>query len=210
MQVLVIANEELKAELFQGSGTDTLQIEWISDALSFIPAHPYHACIDLLFENSRERIEWLKNSLFELVIVSAVVDTLAQMPETFVRFNGWHTFLGRDIVEASAMDQNTKMKTAAVFDALNKKVEWVPDVAGFITARVVSSIINEAWFALEEQVSTPGEIDTAMKLGTNYPFGPFEWSERIGLANVLSLLQVLSAKQARYTPSSLLVKKAST
>ena len=37
---------------------------------------------------------------------------------------------------------------------------------------------------LGENVSTRDEIDTAMKLGTNYPFGPFEWAEKIGLKNI--------------------------
>ena len=49
-----------------------------------------------------------------------------------------------------------------------------PDIPGFISARVVSMIINEAYFALEEEVSSKEEIDTAMKLGTNYPYGPFD------------------------------------
>ena len=209
MEVLVIADEESKAELLQGSGINLPAIEWVSGDLSFKPSHPYTACIDLLFANKTGRIEWLNNSLFDVVIVNAVIDTLVHMPSRFVRFNGWHTFLSRDTAEASATDEKTKLKAAAVFEALNKKVEWVPDVPGFITARVVCSIINEAWFALEERVSTPAEIDTAMKLGTNYPFGPFEWSERIGVANIVSLLQVLSAKQERYKPSSLLIKQLS-
>ena len=41
-------------------------------------------------------------------------------------------------------------------------------------------IINEAFLALQEGVSTKEEINTAMKLGTNYPLGPFEWVEKIG------------------------------
>ncbi len=45
----------------------------------------------------------------------------------------------------------------------------------------MAMIINEAWHALAEEVSTKNEIDTAMKLGTNYPYGPFEWAEKIGL-----------------------------
>jgi 3-hydroxybutyryl-CoA dehydrogenase len=47
-----------------------------------------------------------------------------------------------------------------------------------------------------------------MKLGTNYPYGPFEWSEKIGLFNIVSLLQKLSKKDKRYTISSLLIHKS--
>ena len=69
-------------------------------------------------------------------------------------------------------------------------------------------IINEAYFALEDNVSSKTEIDTAMKLGTNYPFGPFEWVGLIGNKNVLALLQQLYATDSRYKPSELLIKEA--
>ncbi|MEO5650820.1 MAG: 3-hydroxyacyl-CoA dehydrogenase family protein, partial [Ginsengibacter sp.] len=68
-------------------------------------------------------------------------------------------------------------------------------------ARVISMIINEAFYTLKENVSTKKEIDLAMKLGTNYPFGPFEWAEKIGLENVFNLLKKLSEKEERYIPS---------
>jgi 3-hydroxybutyryl-CoA dehydrogenase len=47
-----------------------------------------------------------------------------------------------------------------------------------------------------------------MKLGTAYPFGPFEWSEMIGLQNIVALLQQLSTRQPRYTPAPLLLQAA--
>ena len=60
------------------------------------------------------------------------------------------------------------------------------------------------FFALEEKVSTEEEIDVAMKTGTNYPYGPFEWSKKIGLRDIYSLLTALSKEQNRYQPSVLL------
>ena len=71
-----------------------------------------------------------------------------------------------------------------------------------ISARILASIINEAYYTLQEEVSTKNDIDTAMKLGTNYPFGPFEWSERIGLENIYDLLNKLSKADARYAPAA--------
>jgi 3-hydroxybutyryl-CoA dehydrogenase len=100
------------------------------------------------------------------------------------------------------------MLTTAAFKKLGKEICWVPDQAGFITPRVVASIINEAFFALSEAVSTKAEIDTAMKLGTNYPYGPFEWAAKIGLSNVATLLQKLEKEQPRYAPCPLLVQEA--
>jgi 3-hydroxybutyryl-CoA dehydrogenase len=73
------------------------------------------------------------------------------------------------------------------------------DEIGMISPRVVSMIINEAFFAINEEVSTKEEINTAMKLGTNYPFGPFEWCDKIGLNNVKILLAELAKNDLRYT-----------
>jgi 3-hydroxybutyryl-CoA dehydrogenase len=73
---------------------------------------------------------------------------------------------------------------------------------------VLAMIINEAWFTLGENVSTKQEIDTAMKLGTNYPYGPFEWCNKIGIKNIYSLLKKLSENNARYKPAPLLEKEA--
>jgi 3-hydroxybutyryl-CoA dehydrogenase len=62
---------------------------------------------------------------------------------------------------------------------------------------------------LEDKVSAKEEIDIAMKLGTNYPYGPFEWATLIGADKIFALLQKLSLHDKRYTPSKLL-KEAST
>ena len=59
-------------------------------------------------------------------------------------------------------------------------------------------IINEAFFALGEDISSKTEIDIAMKLGTNYPFGPFEWADLIGLDKIAQLLDACYLKDERY------------
>jgi 3-hydroxybutyryl-CoA dehydrogenase len=60
-----------------------------------------------------------------------------------------------------------------------------------IGARVLAMIVNEAASAVEEGVATPEAIDIAMRLGTNYPSGPLEWGERIGLGHVVHTLDAL-------------------
>ncbi|MDH4334112.1 MAG: 3-hydroxyacyl-CoA dehydrogenase family protein, partial [Chloroflexota bacterium] len=47
--------------------------------------------------------------------------------------------------------------------------------------------------AVEAGVATPDAIDTAMRLGTNYPFGPLAWGERVGLGGVVATLDALHA-----------------
>ena len=84
---------------------------------------------------------------------------------------------------------------------MNWGYRFVPDIPGMVTARILAMIINEAYFTLQENVSTKEEIDIAMKLGTSYPYGPFEWSEKIGLKNIHNLLIELSKTDKIYKPS---------
>lgn len=76
---------------------------------------------------------------------------------------------------------------------------------GFIFPRTIVQIINEAHFALEEEVATREDINRAMKFGVNYPKGPFEWSAGKEYY-VKILLQELLKKTGdkRYLPSKLL------
>jgi 3-hydroxybutyryl-CoA dehydrogenase len=62
-----------------------------------------------------------------------------------------------------------------------------------VSLRVISCIVNEAFLALSEGVATAEDIDRAMKLGANYPKGPFEWVEEIGASSVLETLDSLRA-----------------
>jgi 3-hydroxybutyryl-CoA dehydrogenase len=68
-----------------------------------------------------------------------------------------------------------------------EKTEASEDVA----LRVISCIVNEAFLALSEGVATAEDIDEAMKLGANYPKGPFEWAEEIGARRILQTLDSL-------------------
>ena len=79
-------------------------------------------------------------------------------------------------------------------------------IMGLLQARIIAMIINEAYYALEENVSTKEQIDIAMKLGTNYPYGPFEWSEKIGIEKIYFLLEKLSAQNKRYTIAAAIKK----
>ena len=89
-----------------------------------------------------------------------------------------------------------------VLNALNKKYIACVDEPGFISARIIAMIINEAYMAKEEGVSTEEEIDIAMKLGTNYPYGPFEWAKKIGIQSIHQLLTTLAKNDVRYTTAS--------
>lgn len=146
-------------------------------------------------------------SLKKPIFVNSVVQTLSDMaaPSNIYRINGWATFLNRPVWEIAG---TANEEIEAIFKSFNVKINFVKDVPGFVAASVIAMVINEAYFAVEDNVSSKTEIDTAMKLGTNYPHGPFEWAAKIGNKNVLALLQQLYLADRRYKPSELLIKEA--
>ena len=205
MQIIVLADAKQKEELIAANaGRD---IVWVNDEQEFLQYKNADAFVDLEFVNDQDRKTLLEELLPKLVVVNSVIDTLGDINTSFVRINGWTTFLSSSVVEASCKDESKKPLAEEVFAAFNKKLEWLPDEPGFVTARVVSMIVNEAFLSLAEGVSTKEEMNTAMKLGTAYPFGPFEWAEKIGLQNMVTLLQKLSEKQLRYKPAELMVQE---
>src|SRR2546423_1201535 len=94
----------------------------------------------------------------------------------------------------------------AYFRAMGKHVEWVGDAPGLVLGRILAQVVNEAHFAVGEGVATREDVDTAMRLGFNYPRGPFEWSEAIGAARVVSVLDALHSElgEERYRVAPLL------
>ena len=196
MTVLLIADEARKAAWLSTGHTAEVELivsEKITDKTA-------DACIDLLFDGSQARIASLGAAKFPLVLVHSLETLLGNLPDHFVRINGWLTFLERTIVEGCAHAPQ-KPAAEAVLKNFNRTLTWVPDITGLLSARVVTGVINEAYLALEEGLSTAEEIDTAMKLGTNYPYGPLEWCDRIGKKNVQQLLRKLQAENLRYQPA---------
>ena len=207
MKIVVVTNDGLKEELLAQGLKGSVEIEWLSDINTITGAADVY--IDLLFDRNRnERKKLLDKLNAGVVIINDVIETTENLSRNFVRINGWPTFLKRKIAEASANNEGIKSKAEQALDCFNKKIEWTPDIPGFITARVVSTIVNEAYFSLEDEVSSREEIDTAMKLGTNYPYGPFEWSKLIDIKNIYSLLDSLHKSNTRYAASDLLKKEA--
>ena len=204
-----MTNEQLKEELLSSGVSDDCKIDWINSPKELLSHTNADAVIDLLFEHNGYAVSHLNNYLTKPVFVNSMNKTIAEIGLPVIRINAWPGFLKRNIAEVSSTDEINKNEAEEILSLLNRKPEWVPDVKGFISSRILSMIINEAYFTLEENVSTKEEIDIAMKLGTNYPYGPFEWSKKIGLKNVAALLTELSLTEKRYEPASLLLKEAS-
>jgi len=196
MKIVVTGGEKMKMELLSEGLKDGVEMIWTED-----PAEMKNADACIHFGAGISVPETFN-------LISSVIDISKQLPAGSVRFNGWPGFLAGKTVEMFSENTDDKRKAEEIFSSLNKKIEWVKDIPGFISGRVVSMIINEAFFALEEKVSSKEEIDIAMKLGTNYPFGPFEWAEKIGLKNIFDLLSSLAKEEDRYIPAPLLKAEA--
>ncbi|MET8780435.1 3-hydroxyacyl-CoA dehydrogenase [Streptomyces sp. NPDC004589] len=115
---------------------------------------------------------------------------------------------------ALSASQDTSHGTLAeaigLFQALGKDVSVIGDAPGMIVARTVARIVDLAHDAVAKGVATEEDIDTAMRLGVNYPLGPFEWSRRLGRSWAYDLLDDLHMRDpsGRYAPSLALYRHA--
>jgi len=202
MHIVVKASEDQKAEWLGKSGISDLDVEFISAGKNIleIEADAYFILTD---EKKLQQIANVDRPFF----VNAVTEIVNELPANCIRINAWRGFLGRDVLEIVAPEKN-KTIAEKVMNALGWKYIFISDIRGMITARSISMIINEAYFALGDDVSTKDEIDIAMKLGTNYPYGPFEWSSKIGLKHIYNLLKKLSEEDKRYIVAPLLEEEA--
>jgi 3-hydroxybutyryl-CoA dehydrogenase len=198
MIVAILADDVIRTEITGKGYSDNVEVIW-ADSIQSLRIIEADAYFDLLFESDSERIARLNFLLPKPLFVNAVIQTGRDLPEGFIRINAWPTMIKRKIIELSAIDSGNGNKVKKVFDELGWTFHDVPDVTGMITPRIVSMIINEAWFSLSENISTREEIDIAMKLGTNYPYGPFEWGDKIGLDRVRELLKELQKTDTRYS-----------
>lgn len=126
--------------------------------------------------------------------------------DNWFRYNGWPGFGNQPVLEIGAGARAIPEVVLQVAMATGLACLPVPDRAGLVRPRVLAMIINEAFLALGEGLSTKPEIDTAMKLGTGYPYGPFEWGEQIGLHRIWSLLHNLAATDPKYSPAPALAE----
>ena len=198
MIIAILADEEIKSEIIDKGYSDAVEIIW-ADSVQSLRIIEADAYFDLLFDNDRERIAKLRFVLPKPLFVNAVIETGKVLPEGFIRINAWPTMIKRNIVEIAAVDSSSESAVKKVFDTMGWTFQLVPDVAGMITPRIIAMIINEAWYSVGEEISTREEIDTAMKLGTNYPYGPFEWGDKIGIHRIYGLLEELQKTDGRYS-----------
>jgi 3-hydroxybutyryl-CoA dehydrogenase len=163
MILAVLANDLQKEEIAVSAFFRKHEVLF-SENISLWNNHIADAFIDLSFENSPGRIEMLAKLLPKPVLVHSVTDTLDRIHPNFIRVNGWPGFLKGNCLEASSGDE-IKIKAEQL---LGEDLVFVKDAPGFVSARILAMIINEAYFTWEAGTSTKDEIDIAMKLGTGW------------------------------------------
>lgn len=142
-------------------------------------------------------------------LLNLVVGFKGKISCTLFGFNGLPSFLNREILETTIWRDQDKEKLQSVCEQLQTKHLLVDDRVGMVTPRVVFMIINEAYYTFHEGTASREDIDLGMKLGTNYPYGPFEWSKIIGVHNIYELLSAVyeDTKDERYKICPLLKKE---
>jgi 3-hydroxybutyryl-CoA dehydrogenase len=110
-----------------------------------------------------------------------------------------------EMVRGLETSEETVVRIRMVAEKMGKETVTINEFPGFVTSRISALVGNEAFYMLQEGVGTPEDIDKAIKLGLNYPMGPFELGDLVGLDTRLNNLNYLHAKLGeKYRPAPLL------
>lgn len=116
----------------------------------------------------------------------------------------------RTIMTTPVTDPGHRDAVHALLAADGTPVTVIRDSPGFIAQRIVAMIVNVSCNIAQQRIAAPDDIDTAVKLGLNYPKGPLELGDEVGPKRVLHILRRLSRcyGDPRYRPSPWLVRRA--
>lgn len=203
MEIIVFTNDVGKKELLQKkSMVDYTFVSSMQELLTYKQADAFFILTDQYSVDDLHLLPLIP------VFIHSVNNTLSglALATNFVRVNAWATFL--QLVNWEVVGYEKYIKK--IFDVLGWKYTLIADAVGMVSARIVAMIINEAYFAIGENISTKEEMDIAMRYGTNYPYGPFEWAARIGIKNIASLLESLVKNNEVYVIAPILQHELET
>lgn len=214
MEILIVGNpahlQECREKFI---GSDLVHARSHDEAESLLEAS--HVVFDFIIDKRPEALRIYaprKLTVFLNTCMTSITELTRHhsgLQCTPIGFNGLPTLFNRECLEVAVLDPRHIPELERICKELQTEFLLVDDRVGLVTPRVVCMIINEAFYTVEEGTATREDIDLAMKLGTNYPYGPFEWCDRIGLDNVYLLLQALfeDTKDQRYKIAPLMKKE---
>ena len=113
---------------------------------------------------------------------------------------------GVEIVKTLLTSEETVKESLDFVKSLGKETVVVKDSPGFVTNRIVTLVMNEAAKLLEENLASIEDIDKIEKLSHNWPMGPFELADLVGIDVIVDLLEGIYQQTGweRYKPAPLL------
>jgi 3-hydroxybutyryl-CoA dehydrogenase len=111
-------------------------------------------------------------------------------------------------IRGMATSDETFKTVRDVAEKMGKTFIEAKDSPGFAVNRILMPMINEAFFALQEGLASPKDIDQAMKLGCNFPMGPLELADFVGIDVCLFVNEILHRDlgDSKYRPCPLMRK----
>jgi 3-hydroxybutyryl-CoA dehydrogenase len=218
MNILIIGHDSNLEECSEkfGSNHHYSLVKHQQDAVKFFGIA--QVIFDFIIQENPSLINVYESNQKTIVFLNTSNITLTQLTSqgnhpincTLFGFCGMPTFLNRKLLEVSLRSEADSIELQRICKDLGTDYVIVDDKVGLVTPRVICMIINEAYYTVQEGTATRDDIDTAMKLGTNYPFGPFEWCEKIGAQNVNDLLRAMHqyTKDERYKICPLLERES--
>ena len=196
------------------------------ELIDFKQMEDQKVAVDVIFETENLYLEKKRSTLLKIeeitsektLILTSVLGVTATEAASWLAHSSrlvgyafFATIQKGDLIEiAPALQTDSSFIDQAIrcLTEVTEEIEVVQDEVGLVYPRILAMIINEAVFALMERTASVDDIDIAMKKGTNYPLGPFEWADEIGLDDVYAVLSGLqgSLGEERYRPASLLKK----
>lgn len=216
MQILVVGSTSNLEELRQKFGPKHIYLLEESGEDSIESIYEADVVFDFVSDSRAINSRYLNftNPVFFNTALITLSELLPQADfsqrDSFFGFCGIPTFVNRSVLEVSLSSKKNESLLKEICSQLDTDFVCVEDRVGLVTPRVICMIINEAYYTLEEGTATRGDIDLAMRLGTNYPYGPFEWAKRIGIHHVIKLLTSVhrDTKDDRYKVCALLRSEA--
>jgi 3-hydroxybutyryl-CoA dehydrogenase len=198
MKILVRGEKIITAELKQKlPNADVTEIQ--DTDFPQIDLSGYDVIFDLSIDEQASTLKYYAPLKNIPVFVGAVKIQLAAAANlygreilcTLIGINDLPTFINRSLAEVSLLDKTDEAILQQTMQKLGWDYKLVEDRVGMVTPRIILMIINEACYTLQEGTASMQDIDTSMKLGTNYPFGPFEWADKIGIKHVYETLKAV-------------------